>query len=76
MICFILFSIELLWPQKTSKEHSDIKLVLSFTKKKKKILLLMKNKNIGIKNDSGKIRAFFSLLYNFVFLNRFGDVLS
>jgi hypothetical protein len=36
----------------------------------------MKNKNIGIKNDSGKIRAFFSLLYNFVFLNRFGDVLS
>ena len=58
MICFILFSIELLWPQKTSKEHSDIKLVLSFTQKKK-ILLLMKNKNIGIKNDSAKLEPFF-----------------
>jgi hypothetical protein len=72
MICFILFSIELLWPQKNTLTLSWY----SVLPKKKKILLLMKNKNIGIKNDRGKIRAFFSLLYNFVFLNRFGDVLS
>jgi hypothetical protein len=65
MIYFILFSIELLWPQKNTPTLSWY----SVLPKKKKILLLVKNKNIGIKNDSGKIRAFFSFWGCFELIN-------